>query len=137
SNGLLVVLAQCTVHDIAHRILRGSWFLKLPMSVVVALIGVATMLLSVTIHQSIVFIVLASVTWMGAGLSAAMIIKVLDWEHSSISRACAIVLGFLSAVLWRQNQIEGAAIGTLVGLLVNGLVVAGFAGQCFRFKKVL
>ncbi|MGI8570306.1 MAG: sodium:solute symporter family transporter [Methylocella sp.] len=121
SNGLLVAMSQAVTHDLLPRLCgRNS---RVSLSVATLVIGGITMLVSVLIHGSVVSVVLSSVSLMGAGLAAAVMIKVMGWPHSAASLLCAIIGGVASAVLWRQFGMSGhfneAGVGMMVGLVAN------------------
>jgi hypothetical protein len=69
---------------------------------------------------------------MGAGLAAAVMIKVLGWRHSAASLLCAVVGGIFIAVLWQQlglgSFLYEAGIGTAGGLVINWLEVKSWRG---------
>jgi sodium/proline symporter len=125
ANGLLVAMAQSVTHDLAPRILPGKRT-NVPFSAITFLIGIATMALSLIIKGSVFSVALSSVSLIGAGLAAPVLIKVVRWRHSAFSLFCAIISGVTSAVLWKQfglaSLINEAGVGIGVGLLTNWLV---------------
>lgn len=125
ANGLLVAMSQSITRDLLPRLFAKKP--PIPLSLVTLFIGICTMLLSLVIHGSVFSIALSSVSLMGAGIAAAVMIKVLRWRHSAGSLLCTVVAGVISAVLWKLFQLSSlfneAAVGMGVGLLINWLFV--------------
>lgn len=126
SNGLLVAMAQAVIYDLAPRV----WItrqLRIPLGFMTLIVGLITMAVSAVIQGTVVSLALSSVSLMGAGLAAAVIIKVLNWRHTSISLLSAIVTGIISAVCWKflglGSSFNEAGTGILVALAVNYFVV--------------
>src|SRR5262249_49982496 len=80
SNGLLVSMAQSVKHDLLPR-LSTKGTLKAPLWLLILVVGAITMMISVAIEGTVFTVALASVSLMGAGLGAAVTIKVLGWRH--------------------------------------------------------
>jgi len=127
SNGLLVAMSQAVTHDLLPRLSDGQQ-VRISLSVTTLVIGAITMLISVMVHGSVVNGALSSASLIGAGLAAAVMIKVLRWPHSGFSLLCTIVAGVVSAVLWKQFGLSGdfneAGIGILTGLITNQAAIA-------------
>jgi Na+/proline symporter len=101
SNGLLITIAQTITHNLIPRVyrernVRGS------LLIATLLMGLVSVLVSISIHGSAYNLALSSMPLMGAGLAAAVMIKVLGWHHSAASLPCAVVGGIFVAVLWQQ-----------------------------------
>ena len=130
SNGLLIAMAQSLTHDLLPRF-HAERRARLPFPVIVCGIGAISMVASLAIHGSVFSIALSSVSLMGAGVAAAVLIKVLRWRHSAISLLLAIMAGIASAILWKQlalsSFVNEAGIGFGAGLLINCLVVQSVA----------
>lgn len=125
SNSILVAMAQTVAVDLRHsRVTNeaGHRDLWLP----IAILGVGTMILSLSLHSSVKDLALSSVGILGAGLAPAMIIRVLRWRHTPIALLCTVLGGFTTATLWKyggyNDVINEAAPGIMVGLVVNALI---------------
>ncbi|MGP0104051.1 sodium:solute symporter family transporter [Rhodoblastus sp.] len=125
SNGLLIAMSQAVTHDLLPKLFGKSDF-RIPPSVTTLVIGLTTMLLSISLHGSVVSVALSSISLIGAGLAAAVMIKVMNWRHSAASLLGAIATGVCSAILWKQFGMSGyfneAGIGMTVGLAANFLI---------------
>jgi Na+/proline symporter len=125
ANSLLVALAQIVSRDLFGRIhdqrrkAEELWPL-------IAVLGAATMAISIHLHSTVVDLALASVSLMGAGLAPAMLIRVLDWRRTDASLIVAVVVGTCMAVLWRYLGMSGtmneAAPGIISALSANFIV---------------
>jgi len=128
SNSLLVAISQAVLHDVLPKNISSASFKKISALLVVVL-GAATMggafLLSGT--SSVFQVALSSVSLMGAGLAAPVMIKVMNWQRTGISLLCSICVGFLGAIVWKYigmgSLLNEAAIGIVLGLIVNWVVV--------------
>ena len=124
SNSLLVALAQTVSRDlfIPTRDHRHDAEELWPL---LAVLGAATMVVSLHLHSTVVNLALSSVSLMGAGLAPAMLIRVLNWRRTDTSLILAVVVGTGTAVLWRSFGLGGtmneAAPGIVLGLLTNFL----------------
>jgi sodium/proline symporter len=127
SNSLLVAMAQAVTHDLLPSYLnpktRALWT-TLSILVLGTLTMVGSLLLS---GQKTVFeLAIASVSLMGAGLAAPVMIKVMGWRRSGTSLLYSIVAGLAAAVSWKYSGLSGqlneAAIGIAVGLIINWLI---------------
>lgn len=125
SNGLLIAMAQAVTHDLLPKI-SAKHSQKIPFAVITLTIGVLTMVVSVLIHGTVLTLALSSVSLMGAGLASAVIIKVMHWSHTATSLACAMVVGLLSAIVWKYTGMatyfNEAGVGMVSGLAVNWLL---------------
>lgn len=129
SNGLLIAMSQAVTHDLLPRLSNGR-DIRLPLSITTLVIGAITMLVSVSIQGTVLNVALSSVSLIGAGLAAAVMIKVLNWRHSAFSLFCVIATGIASAVLWKLagmgDYFNEAGIGMAAGLAVNlGIALMG------------
>jgi hypothetical protein len=106
--------------------LFGTSDIRIPPSVTTIVIGLATMLFSISLHGSVVSVALSSISLIGAGLAAAVMIKVMNWRHSAASLLGAITAGVCSAIIWKQLGMSGyfneAGIGMTVGLAANFII---------------
>jgi sodium/proline symporter len=131
SNGLLITIAQTITHNLIPRVYRerNVWRSLL---IATLLMGLISVLVSIAMHGSAYNLALSSMPLMGAGLAAAVMIKVLGWRHSAASLLCAVVGGILIAVLWQQlglgSFLYEAGIGTAGGLAINWLAVKIWRG---------
>lgn len=125
SNGLLIAMAQAVTHDFLPKAV-GQHRPRIPFAVTTLLVGALTMVVSLFIHGTVVSLALSSVSLMGAGLAAAVMIKIMRWRHTAMSLACTICAGLASAVAWKYNGMGGyineAGIGMVCGLAVNLLL---------------
>jgi len=91
------------------------------------------MVVSVLIHGTVLTLALSSVSLMGAGLASAVIIKVMNWSHTATSLACAMVVGLLSAIVWKYTGMatyfNEAGVGIVSGLVVNLLLCGNRRAQ--------
>jgi Na+/proline symporter len=122
SNGLLVAMSQAVVHDLIPRI-SGGRALRIPFSVITVAIGLCTMVASVLIDGTVVSLALSSVSMMGAGLAAAVMIRIMRWYYTAGSLLCTICTGIAAAALWKYagmtNYLNEAAAGIACGLAAN------------------
>ena len=126
SNGLLITMAQTITHNLVPRAYRDR-NLRRSLFIAILLMGLVSVLVSAAMHGSAYNVALSSMPLMGAGLAAAVMIKVLGWRHSAASLLCAIIGGIFIAVLWQQSGLGTflyeAGIGTAGGLIINWLTV--------------
>jgi SSS family solute:Na+ symporter/sodium/proline symporter len=124
SNALLVAIGQSVAHDVAPRLLRRG--ATLPLGPVCAVIGAATMGLSLATDSSVMSLALGSVSLIGAGLAPAVMARVLGWRFTGVSLIAAVVTGVVVALAWRLAGLAGtineAAPGIAAGMLANALV---------------
>ena len=125
SNGLLIAMAQSILYDLVPP-LSGGRRVLLPLGATTLIVGLITMAVSAIIQGSVVSLALSSVSLMGAGLAAAVMIKVLNWRHTASSLLLAIAAGISSAVFWKYlgygSTFNEAGTGILVALSVNYIV---------------
>jgi Na+/proline symporter len=128
SNSLLITMAQAMIHDFVPKHLSRANKRKLSLMFVFVL-GFFTMAGATYLaNESTVFeIALGSISLMGAGLAAAVIVKVLNWQRTGISFLASMVCGFSAAIVWKHYAMDAmlneAGIGIAVGLLANWLCV--------------
>jgi len=122
SNSLLVAMAQTASRDLFVRS-DGKRRKTEELWPVIAVLGAATMLISLNLHSTVVDLALASVSLMGAGLAPAMLIRVLNWPRTDISVIVSVAVGICTAILWRYFGLSGtmneAAPGILLALSAN------------------
>jgi Na+/proline symporter len=129
SNSLLVAMAQTVSRDLFSRVhdkrqdTQELWPL-------IAVLGAATMVVSLNLHSTVVDLALSSVSLMGAGLAPAMLIRVLNWRRTDQSLIVAVIVGTCTAILWHSSGLGGfmneAAPGIILALAAN-FVVARFS----------
>lgn len=126
SNGLLIAMSQAVVHDLLPRRLKDK-SASGSIAWCTVVIGAVTLGISSVIQGSVVTLALTSVSFMGAALAAAVIIKVMGWSHDAKSLAATMLVGLASALTWKYigygALINEAAIGIAAGLATNRLVV--------------
>ncbi|MFZ1990657.1 MAG: hypothetical protein WAW96_12895 [Alphaproteobacteria bacterium] len=131
SNSLLVAMAQTLKFDLvsATRV-RGHDDHRTGLWPYTALLGAATMVLSLISNASVVSLALTSVSLLGAGIAPAMLARTLGVRQSGFSILSGLVVGFGVATSWKLSGlgaiVNEAAPGLLAGLVVN-LVAAQFA----------
>lgn len=122
SNALLIAMVQAVKHDLLPRSTRE----RVSFSALTLFVGACTMAVSVLIHGTVVSLALSSVSLMGAGLAAAVMIKIMHWKHDATSLALSILVGLASAIIWKYTgmgaYINEAGIGIASGLAMNWLV---------------
>lgn len=132
SNSLLVAMAQTISFDLLPKYANK---LASPKLITVA-VGVATMALSLVISGSVVSLAISSVSFMGAGLAPAMIVRLLDWRYTALSLAISVFAGILVAAIWKFAGLGGtlneAAPGITAGLLANYISSTLFPGNNSR-----
>lgn len=125
SNGLLVAMTQAVLHDLLPR--STARISQIKFGVASLGIGIATMALSMVLHGTVLSLALSSVSLMGAGLAAAVMIKVLGWPHSPASIATTICVGLIAAIVWKMIGFGAifneAGIGIAFGILANSLLM--------------
>ncbi len=96
-----------------------------PLWPIVLLLGIVSMVISVNLDSSVVSLVLSSISLLGAALAPAMMVRVLGWRRSGGSVIAAMLVGFVTAALWKflgfGAILNEAAPGILAGLGVNFL----------------
>lgn len=127
TNSLLVAMAQSVTRDLLRPLL-GERADNAPIGIIALAVGAITMGASMVVSGTVVSFALTSVSLMAAGIAPSVMIKVLGWRHNSWSLLCSILLGFISAAVWKYSGfgavINEAAIGIALGLLVNWIIVA-------------
>jgi len=135
SNSLLVAMAQTVSRDLFSRTQDKRRNAQEPWPLI-AVLGIATMSVSLNLHSTVVDLALSSVSLMGAGLAPAMLIRVLNWRRTDLSLCIAVVVGTFTAVLWRYLGLSGvmneAAPGIILALSANFL----FASLSRRARPV-
>lgn len=125
SNSILIAMSHVMVYDLIPRV-SAKLGKKIPFAIVTFSIGILTMIVSVLIDTTVLTLALSSVSLLGAGLAAAVIVKVMKWNHTATSLVCAISVGFLSAIVWKylgmSTYLNEAGIGIACGLIVNWLM---------------
>lgn len=128
SNSLLVAMSQAVIHDFFPHWESEKGRNRLEL-LVVLLLGAVTMLGALFLVQksSVFTIALSSVSLMGAGLAAPVLIKIFNRPRSGLSLFLSMFTGFVAAIIWKyfslDKIINEATIGILIGLMVNSLVI--------------
>jgi sodium/proline symporter len=129
SNSLLVAMAQTVSRDLFSRVHAKRQDTQEPWPLI-AVLGAATMVVSLDLHSTVVDLALSSVSLMGAGLAPAMLIRVLNWRRTDQSLIVAVIVGTCTAILWHSSGLGGfmneAAPGIILALAAN-FVVARFS----------
>jgi Na+/proline symporter len=125
SNGLLIAMAQAVAHDLIPR-LSTKHGRHISLAAITLMIGIVTMGVSAVIQGRVLTLALSSVSLMGAGLAAAVMVKIMGWNHTTSSLACALSVGLVSAIAWKYSGIatyfNEAGIGMMSGLAANWLL---------------
>ena len=129
SNSLLVAMAQSVVHDILpqREKLKSHKFL---MTTTVLILGLVTMgcALMLNNESSVFELAIGSVSLMGAGLAAPVLVKIIGLPHTDKSILISILAGVVSAVVWKYSGysqvLNEAAIGIVLGFISNYLMNA-------------
>ncbi len=123
SNSLLVAMAQSIKKDIFMTFFGYKDF---PLKAIILSTGLITMGISLIVDDTVVTLAIGSISFLGAGLAPAVLVRVLSWQNNPASILSAILIGLLSAVLWRlfgePNILNEAAIGIAAGLISNKIV---------------
>lgn len=125
SNGLLIAMAQAVTHDLIPRF-STKHGRRIPLGAITLMIGMVTMCVSAVIQGTVLTLALSSVSLMGAGLAAPVMVKIMGWNHTTSSLACAISVGLVSAIAWKYSgmatYVNEAGIGMISGLAANWLL---------------
>jgi Na+/proline symporter len=131
SNGLLVTISQTITHNLIPRVYH-EWNVRRSLLIATLLMGLISVLAAILMRGSAGNLAMSSMPLMGAGLAAAVMIKVLGWRHSAASLLCAVSGGSFVAVLWQLlglgSFLYEAGIGTAGGLVINWLAVKFWRG---------
>lgn len=91
-----------TSNSIKKDVLSSNISSKINAVVITFLVGLISVFLAVYLSDSSVLkIAMTAVTYLGACIAPAMIIKLLNFKHSSYSLVLAIISGLLSALIWQ------------------------------------
>ena len=124
SNSLLVAMAQTVKFDLIAMVTRRGP----PLWPIVLVLGIASMAISAKLDRSVVTLVLSSISLLGAALAPAVMIRVLGWRRTGGSVIAAIIIGFITAALWKffglGAVLNEAAPGIAAGLAGNFVAVA-------------
>lgn len=128
ANALLISMAQAIAFDIL-AVMKASILRRLPLYSITLLMGLITLMTSLTVQGTVMSLALVALAFLGAGLAPAVMIKVLGWRHSPYSLLMAMLCGLAAAFAWRYAglgvRFNEAGIGLAVGLLTNALVIYG------------
>jgi Na+/proline symporter len=132
TNSLLVVMAQTFRFDLIGRQEQAGRTRLWPFTL---MIGLITMLLSLTLDSSVFSLAIASVSLLGAAIAPTMAVRLFGYKLAGTTMAVSIVAGFGAALAWKffgydavlNEALPGmiAGLGVLaVGMLLNRLVRA-------------
>ncbi len=128
SNSLLIAMSHAVIHDFLPR-KNSEKYQSLKTTMVVLVLGGFTMLGTVFIAEksSVFELAIGSVSLMGAGLAAPILIRIFAFERTGLSLFLSMLSGLASALFWKFAQfdllINEAAIGITMGLVTNYIVV--------------
>ncbi|TAN20714.1 MAG: hypothetical protein EPN33_14390 [Acidobacteria bacterium] len=129
SNSLLVAMAQSTASDVFGKLGRRAeenW-------PITAVLGAATMLVSLQLHGTVFNLALTSVSILGAALAPAMLVRLLGWRSTGASITCSIAVGATSAAAWHalglSSMMNEAAPGLILALTTNYLISRYWSGS--------
>ncbi|PCI62335.1 MAG: hypothetical protein COB35_03840 [Gammaproteobacteria bacterium] len=132
SNSLLVAMAQAVLHGVFPKSVSENSRLSITM---VFILGAITMIGSVLLaDKSTVFaIAIGAISLMASGLAAPVLIKIFNHPRSGTSLFISMVMGLVSASLWKYSEMSNilneAAIGISIGFISNYLFM-------LRTKKI-
>lgn len=122
ANGILVAITQVIQHDVVeynspmHLGKRSRQMLTIGL-------GLVTIILSFSLPGNVFTVVVGAASMLGASVGGAALIKVLGLRHSARSLLITIVVGLVSAYLWKTSPYGGlvneAGIGISAGILAN------------------
>ncbi len=122
ANSLLISMAQSIKRDIVERFFPAGARLASVTSLTLVG-GAATMAVAVAADSTVAKLAMSSVSMIGAGLAAPVMIKVMGWRHTGASLNGAVAVGIASAVVWVQvglaTHLNEAVVGVLAGGLTN------------------
>jgi sodium/proline symporter len=118
TNGLLIATTQALVYDlIGGR--RKQWMF----GAATVLVGIVSIAATYATQGTVLSLALGSVSLLGAALAPAVMIKLMNWRHTVVSLASAIILGAAAAIAWKMSGagaiLNEAGVGIVAGLLVN------------------
>lgn len=125
ANSILVTTSQIVRRNLIRVQATGAAFT----SITTLTLGLVTIGLSFVLPGNVFSIAISAVSQIGAGIGAAMLIKLLNIRHSAASLLIAIMLGTGSAVAWSAFGLSSHFNETLPGMLVTlvtNFLVVGF-----------
>jgi Na+/proline symporter len=131
SNSLIVAIAQSLRNDILvkMRLLPQAF----PLWPITLICGALSMIAAYFIGGTVLSLALASISFLAAGLAPAVIIKVMNLQHSAVSVFFAILGGLTIAFTWQKiglsSSINESAPGMIGALIINYLIVLIRAGN--------
>jgi sodium/proline symporter len=124
SNSLLVAISQTVSRDLFTRLDADRR--KSHSGLLTAVLGAATMIVSLNLNTTVANLALSSVSLMGAGLAPAMLIRLLNWRRTDASLIATVIIGTCTAVLWQRAGwsaiLNEAAPGIAMALIANMMV---------------
>jgi Na+/proline symporter len=91
-----------TSNSIKKDVLSEKISYKVNAVLITFLVGLVSVIMAIYLSDSSVLkIAMTAVTYLGACIAPAMIIKLLNFKHSSNSLVLAIISGLLSALIWQ------------------------------------
>ena len=132
SNGILVAVSQVIQHDIVVGLSSRSLGKRAQQFLTLCL-GLLTIILSFSLPGNVFTIIIGAASMLGASVGGAALIKILGIKHSGESLLATIIVGFVSAYLWKLGTygsvINEAGIGILAGVLANYLITPWMSAQ--------
>lgn len=123
SNGLLVAISTILRRDLLGPRLGERTFSLGVTTAFTLVLGLTTVVLSLTLPGSVYSLALGAVSMIGAALAGAVMIKILSIRHDATSLLGAVAAGFSTAGAWHVWGPAGAfnetAIGMFAALAVN------------------
>jgi sodium/proline symporter len=128
SNGILIAIAQIINRDLLFEVETTDQKIReRHISILTLVVGVITLIISAALPGNVFSIALSAVSMLGAAVAGPVMIKTLRWNHTASSLLCGMLMGVLSAVIWKQMGLGSifneAGIG-LVSCLLTNLVLS-------------
>jgi Na+/proline symporter len=132
ANGLLVAITQTLQRNVIPVFFKARERKKLLRAEYISIaVGVATILLSISLPGNVYSIIISSLAMLGSGLGGAIMVRVMKWRHTGASLCAALMTGILSALAWKMSGfgdiMNEAAIGLSGSLAANYIVVRWMA----------
>lgn len=140
SNSLLVSVAQSITYDLLPKNINAA-FRKICFGISILVVGGVTMVGSLYLagEQSVFQVAIAAVSLMGSALAGPVMIKVLSWKHTGFSLLMSIMMGLLSAMIWKYSglsvYVNESFTGIVMGLFVNFIIVSNSL-KVYRIKQL-
>ncbi|KZN43249.1 sodium:solute symporter family transporter [Pseudoalteromonas luteoviolacea] len=123
SNSVLVSISQIINRDFLGALFKHRVVMTRTPFYFVIVVGVVSVVVSLFLPQNVFHIIVGSVSLIGASVGSAVMIKVMKWKHNGISLLLSVMVGFLSAFLWRISGIgevfNESGVGIFCALCTN------------------